>query len=161
MPRMDAAVGDESRSAAEAAAAAPPRPHCRPPLVLRKQLQHEGREEEEENYRIASHSALVSQTVSHSLLGLSLSVCLIGAFLQFSATRKEESVPSAKGSCPTEERTAPNTKLSQESRAGRGRLPNGIQRMEMIRPQSLFSNLGTNGEISLRNRNERHGERAF
>ena len=54
-------------------------------------------------------TALVSQTVcltTHSV-GLSLSVCLIGAFLQFLATRKEEkerSVPSAKGSCPTGEK---------------------------------------------------------
>ena len=128
MPRTDAAVGDESRSA-EAAAAAPPRPHCRPPpLGLRKHFQHEGGEEEK-NYQIATHCAGQSDCLTTHSACLSLSLCLIGAFLQFLATRKEErSVPSAKeGVLPNggEEGIGPHPTLNSARRAGRGRLRTG------------------------------------
>ena len=116
--------GTESRSAS---CGSPRRWHCSP-FVLRKQ-----REEENDRMATQMRHSLRWSLVTHSLTppgGQSRSP--IGAFLQFLATRekkekeKEEvgrqTVPSAKGSCPTRP-TAPNTKLSKEKeREARGRV---------------------------------------
>ena len=111
---------------------------CCIPLNVPKKERKEGRKAKStcrlallrmlvKNYQIATHSALVSQTVSP--LTRPVSVCLIGAFLQFLATRKEErSVPSAKeGVLPNGggEGIGPHPTLNSARRAGRGRLRTG------------------------------------
>ena len=119
--------GTESRSAScgGVGSSSPRRWHCSP-FVLRQQR-------EEENDRMATQMRL---SLRWSLVSQSLTLpggqsrSPIGAFLQFLATRKKkeegrQTVPSAKGSCPTEEdRPHPtlNSARRKREREARGRV---------------------------------------
>ena len=117
--RTDASVGDESRSA-EAAAAAPPRPHCRPPLGLRKQLQQE-EGEEEENYQIATHSLRWSVRLSlthYSACCLCLSDRSLFAVLGNKKGGEGGERPEREGVLPN--RSGPHPTLTSARRAEQG-----------------------------------------